>query len=498
MIRTILDYKLIDDGDCIVVGLSGGPDSLCLFHALYSIKDQWHLKLFAVHVNHQFRPGDAEQDQKFVETFCKNLKVPCYSFVIDVNQLAKEQGITGEEAGRNVRYQCFDEIAEKMKQEETGYRPGTPVKIAVAQNLNDQGETILMRMMRGTGTDGLSGIGYKRKDVHGNQIIRPLLDLTREEIEQYCEENSLVPQIDKTNAQPIYTRNKVRLELIPYLQKNYNENILLALNRLCKIAKDDKEYLYGNVDKLIKEQVKVKEANQLGVFATIPLKVLQKAHPAIGHRVMMTVFGMGGLNQDIQTIHLEGADGVIREGRTSSVAQFPNGYGLKVSYDMIEFYKITKNESHDFFYAIEKYQSESLVEINELNHRLRVKLMKVLNEADGEKISPVDFCKRQLGEEWGSRYHVVLDGDKIQNQQANLAIRTRLAGDFIVPKGMTGRKKLKNFFIDAKIQKEQRDKMPLLSLGSEIVWIVGVRISENYKVDQGTKNILVLEYFKNI
>lgn len=498
MKSTIAEYKLIEKGDCIVVGLSGGPDSMCLFHALYSMKEELYLSLFAVHLNHQFRPGDAEDDQAFVEGFCRGLDIPCYSFVIDVNQMAKEQGITGEEAGRNARYQCFYEVAKKIRSEEISYKEGSVIKIAVAQNLNDQAETLLMRIMRGTGTDGLSGIQYKRKGECETEVIRPILDLKREEVELYCQENNLVPRIDKTNEQPIYTRNKVRLELIPYLQKNYNGNIIMALSRLSKIATKDKEYIYSVVNKTVEEHAKVKESGGVGYFASMPLKVLQEAPLAIRHRVIMVMFGKIGLNQDIQTAHLDAANTVIDEGRTSSIAHFANNYRLKISYGMVEFYKMSERLNQDFFYSINKYQQESLIEIVELNCKLRVRLSKVLNEDNVEDLSAIEFCKKQLGEKWGSAYNVALDGDKIQSKQASLVIRNRLQGDFIVPKGMTGRKKLKNFFIDGKIEKEQRDEIPLLSLGSEILWIIGSRISENYKVDEGTKNVLILEYFGNI
>lgn len=498
MKATIVKYNLIEEGDCIVIGLSGGPDSTCLFHALCLMREEFRLTLHAVHLNHQFRPGDAEVDQRYVEKLCEQWCVPCHSFVMNVNEIAKKQGITSEEAGRNARYQCFYQVAETLQNQAAVCNEKQEIKIAVAQNLNDQAETVLMRIMRGTGTDGLSGIEYKRDGEKGCKVIRPLLDLSREEIEAYCQEQGLQPQMDKTNALPIYTRNKIRLELIPYIREQYNGNIVMALSRLSKISKDDKAYIYSVVDKIVKDHAKVKVHSEQDALASIPLKVLQAAHPAVRHRILLMLFGKIGLSQDVQTAHLEGADVVINDGKTSSMAHFPNHYRLRISYGMVELYKEVENEKQDFYYGIDKYQEEHCIEIVPLNQTVKIKLMKVVREEGGKTSAALEFCKKELGSKWDSGQNVALDADKIQKQQANLAIRTRMQGDFITPKGMVGTKKLKNFFIDEKIEKEQRNRIPLLCLGSEVLWIVGNRMSENYKVDEETKNVLVLEFFESI
>ncbi|MEL7658659.1 MAG: tRNA lysidine(34) synthetase TilS, partial [Bacillota bacterium] len=220
---TIVNNSLIEKGEHIVIGLSGGPDSVCLFHILYRLKDDFDISLHAVHINHGLRPGAADEDQKYTEALCADYQVPCHSFSFDVNGIAKEAGISSEDAGRQVRYRSFFEVALEIER-----KTGRSVKIAVAQNRNDQAETILMRILRGTGTDGLCGIEYLRKEKGKGTIIRPLLDISREEIEEYCRENHLNPQIDLTNLKPIYTRNKIRLELLPYLRDNFNTNITAA------------------------------------------------------------------------------------------------------------------------------------------------------------------------------------------------------------------------------------------------------------------------------
>lgn len=446
--NTIVNNGLIQKGEHIVIGLSGGPDSVCLFHVLFRLKEELKLTLHAVHINHQFRPGAAEEDQEYVEMLCENYHVPCHSFVYDVNRIAKERGITGEEAGRLMRYQSFYEIAQSLEMEN--------VKIAVAQNLNDQAETLLMRILRGTGTDGLAGIEYKRTGEGGFEIIRPLLDITRKEIEDYCKDQELQPQIDLTNLQPIYTRNKVRLELIPYLQKNYNENIMIALNRLSKIAKEDKDYLNNISENMINEYAKVGMNN----IVSMELGLLREMHPAIRNRVLLKLFSRIGLVKDITAIHLEAASNMILDGNTSANIDFPKGYGIRISYETVEIYK--KNE--------DSFQD------HELNRRLEAKLVKGTdNYMVNQNLKAFDY-------------------EEVKKSGCEPILRYRKSGDWIRPSGMVGTKKIQDFFVDAKIKKEERNTIPLVCLGSEVIWIIGHRVSENYKVKEKTQDILLLEY----
>ncbi|MDF2532295.1 MAG: putative ATPase, partial [Clostridia bacterium] len=183
---TIEKYEMIKSGDIVVVGVSGGADSLCLLHVLNTLKTELNIKLFAVHLNHQFRGVDAEWDAEFVAQICQAWEIPQRIETFDVPAYAKEHGLSSEEAGREIRYRLFDEVKDAIKGN----------KIAVAQNLNDNVETILMRLVRGTGLEGLKGIDAVRKD-----IIRPLLEQDRQNIEAYCRQNHLEPRIDKTNLQ---------------------------------------------------------------------------------------------------------------------------------------------------------------------------------------------------------------------------------------------------------------------------------------------------------
>lgn len=234
VLKTIQKYELIKNGNTIVIGVSGGPDSMALLNMLYQLKEKKKLeaKIVVAHINHGIRK-EAEEETKYVENFCKKYDIPCYIKKEKVEELAKLQKIGTEEAGRNLRYSFFEEVGQIVKAD----------KIATAHNANDNAETILMNILRGTGTSGLKGIEIKRE----NRYIRPLLECTRKEIEEYCVQENLAPKEDKTNKENIYTRNKIRNELIPYLEKEFNPNIITSLNRLATLAKEENEYLEKQV-----------------------------------------------------------------------------------------------------------------------------------------------------------------------------------------------------------------------------------------------------------
>ncbi len=474
--KTIQQHKLIENGEHIVLGVSGGPDSVCLLSVLRELAEERGLTLHAVHINHCLREKDADADQHYTEGLCKNLGVPCHVFRYDVKSMAAEQKITSEEAGRNARYESFHRVKKEIQSS------GIPkVKIAVAHNMNDQAETLLMRIIRGTGTDGLAGMEYVRDGV----IIRPLLDVTRAEIEEYCRQHELFPRTDLTNLEPIYTRNRLRLELLPLLQSQYNENILSALNRLAQIAGEDKEYLYQQVD----EAKSMVEAE--GHLLRIPRKAYSGLHPAIGKRLVSASLKELGLIQDMTAVHLDGADRLLRNGGTGDSMDFPGGYGLRMTYDTGELFgkdsdirgRRERKEGAAFRYPV---RMNGITPIPELNALLKVKILQA-----GRQTKP-------LGE---NRFSACLDltGKGTGNQAGNsvasqVAVRSRRPGDYIFPLGMKGTKKIQDFYVDEKIKREDRDKIPLLCLGSEVLWVVGYRISEKYKVTEETTEMVCIEY----
>ena len=229
ILNTVRKYNLIQNDDVIVVGVSGGPDSMCLLDNLIALKETLKIKEIVVaHLNHQIRE-EAEEETLYVKEYCKNHEISCFVKYAKILEISKEEKIGTEEAGRKERYKFFEEVASKVNAN----------KIAIAHNLNDNAETVLMHLIRGSGISGLCGIMPYRE----GKIIRPLIKCERTQIEKYCEENKLYPKFDKSNNDNTYTRNKVRNELIPYIKKNINPNIIETIDRLSELVTDEENYM---------------------------------------------------------------------------------------------------------------------------------------------------------------------------------------------------------------------------------------------------------------
>ena len=228
VIKTIVDNKLIEPNDKIVLAVSGGPDSICMLDIINKLrKREIDCQIVVAHVNHLIRE-EAQEDEKYVQKICEEKGIEFYSKSIDVLNLANNSKIGVEEAGRIARYEFFDEVLKKTSSN----------KIAIAHNKNDKAETIIMNILRGSGLGGLKGIEAKR-----GKYIRPLIDCNREEIEEYCKENKLNPRIDKTNFDNAYTRNKIRNIVIPYIKKEFNPNFIETINRLSVLASEQEKYI---------------------------------------------------------------------------------------------------------------------------------------------------------------------------------------------------------------------------------------------------------------
>ena len=244
VLSTIKKYNMIKEGDKVVIGVSGGPDSITLLNVLNKFKEKLNIKIYVAHINHSIRK-EADEETEYVREFCKKIGVEFFFKKIDVEQEAKKLKIGTEEAGRNIRYAFFEEVAKKVGAN----------KIATAHNSNDNAETVLMNIIRGTSISGLKGI-EKMRD---NKFIRPLIETTRDKIEEYCKIEKLNPRYDKSNKENVYTRNKVRNLLIPYIQKEFNPNIIEGINRLSNIATEEERFLNSLVEEeykriLIKER----------------------------------------------------------------------------------------------------------------------------------------------------------------------------------------------------------------------------------------------------
>ena len=286
VIETIKKYKLIEAGDKIVLGVSGGPDSISMLNILNEIKDEFDFKIYVAHINHLIRE-EAIDDEKFVENYCKKNDISFFCKRAEVQKIAETQKIGTEEAGRNVRYEFFEEVCSKVGAN----------KIAIAHNKNDKIETIIMHLLRGSGLSGLKGM----QPIRDNKYIRPLIECERNEIEQYCEENKLEPRIDKTNFENEYTRNKIRNIVLPYIKKEFNPNIINTINRLSEVAEEENNYLNKITEDAFNNVLIEKNKN-----IALDLKKFNNLELVIKRRVILyTINEILGTTQGIEKINIE-------------------------------------------------------------------------------------------------------------------------------------------------------------------------------------------------
>ncbi len=457
VLRTIKDYNLIEKGDQVVVGVSGGPDSMALLYILLNIKKEILFDIYVAHVNHGIRGKAADEDEQFVKNICQELKLPFYSKRVNMNKYAEEHNMTAEEAGRKLRYGFFREILKGQDK----------VKIAVAHNKNDQAETLIMRFMRGTGIHGLKGMAYKRENV-----IRPLLDISREEIENYIEKNEIETRLDKTNLEPVYNRNKIRLELIPYIEENFNPNIVETLSRTSKLISIDNEFLEQySLETYIKL---VKKSDKTSII--LDREDFNSLHKCIKQRVIRyAIKKIHGSLQGFTKRHIENIVELFSEASTGKTIHLIHGIIAKTSYNNLIIKKGKPLFSNEFFYEL---KINDIIYIEETNCFFKTKV----------------FPREEYHINYNNRFIKYFDYDKISN---GLYIRNRRNGDRFNPIGMEGTKKLKDFFIDEKIPKEKRDVIPLVLNGEDIIWVTGYRISNKYKITDNTKSIIMIEVQNN-
>lgn len=284
-LNTVKENNLIEKGDKIVVGVSGGPDSITLLTCLNKYKEKLNYEIVVAHVNHLIRK-DSTEDEQFVENVCKNMKIKCYIKKVNILELSKKTKSNIEETGRIERYKFFEEVAKKENAN----------KIAIAHNMNDNAETLLLNLIRGCGLTGLEGI----QPIEYNKYIRPLINSKREEIEEYCKKNNLNPRIDYTNKENIYKRNKIRNELIPYL-KEINPNIIQNLSRISKIIKDENEYINLEVENIYKKI----SCESLGKIE-IELKTFNNLHIAMKQNLILyTIKKLLGNTKNIEKVNID-------------------------------------------------------------------------------------------------------------------------------------------------------------------------------------------------
>lgn len=443
-VQFIEKNELFKQNEKLVVGVSGGADSVCLLSLLCKFREEIPLDLTVVHINHGIRE-EAGEDALFVKELCKEWRIPFVLREYAVNALAKEWNMSSEEAGRRVRYEAFSEVLG----EENG-------KIVVAHNQNDVAETVLFNLFRGSGSAGLTGIRPK----NGN-VIRPLLCFSREEIENYLEENQLKYCIDKTNLTDDYTRNKIRNHILPYVEEQIVKGSVAHIYKTAGLLSEQENYLDKEADLLLE---KVAEMDVNNCLCKIEREKFLKLHIFMQKKVLYKIIEeLSGSKKDITAKHIENVLDLFSKNGMKCVS-LPYNLQAKTEY---EFVRISCAEEKS---EVEAYES-TLEDAKGFTFR-------IFSDKMPDTIPEKQYTK------W-------FDCDKIRG---TLKVRTWREGDFFMVQGGRHRKTIQRYFIDEKIPKEKREEMLLLADGSHILWVVGRRISDYYKITDKTKTIIEIQY----
>lgn len=461
-------YHMVDSGDEVIVGLSGGADSVCLLFLLRQLSAQMGFSLSALHVNHKLRK-EADDEEAFVRKLCRQWDIPCKTASVDVKAYAAKQHLCMEEAARALRYRAFEEAAESGgrndenhddNDDESGNHVGKKIKIALAHHQNDQAETVLFHLFRGSGVKGLTGMRPVR-----DCYIRPLLCVTREEIEAFANENQIDYVTDASNFDMLYARNKIRHELLPMAEEEICRGSVAHIARSAELTADAVDFL-----EQITEQTYEALVRKTPDGCRIDKGALLGLHPYLRAAVVYEMlWRTGGRKRDISKAHVDGVLGLL-EGQSGRRTELI--YGMQAVLEQKDLVVIKVPEKK----ATEETELDLCGEIC------------VGTEPDSEQITVTCriFSYEKAQTIPCKMYTKWFDYDKINNCPV---IRSRRSGDYFYCSG-TARKKVKNYFIDEKIPLLERDKLMLIADGEHVMWIPGYRISSFYKVTEETKKVL--------
>ncbi len=433
--KTIKKYDMLRPGDRVVLGVSGGADSVGLLHILYGLRE-YGLDLIVAHLNHGIRGVEAERDALFVEQIASSMKLKFEFGTVNTPAHRKETGLSLEDAARELRYEFFRNVCRK-------HNAG---KIATAHTLNDQAETVMMRLLRGSGLTGLSGI----PPVSDGLIIRPLIETSRSDIEEYLESKGIEWIEDSTNKLRTLLRNKVRLDLLPELE-SYNPQIKETLARTSDILRAADDYLRKEGEKGFR-RVFTKNKSELSG----DLKKYKRLHEALRLSVLRVALEESKKNlKNISYVHLVSADELLMSETPSGESEFPEGTVVAKGHE--SFLVTTKSLlARKFSYSIPSAGKWKFDEF----------------EVDIEKVK-ADTLEEE------SEYTAYFDPDSVEFP---IEVRSFKPGDRFIPLGMKSSKKVKDYFIDRKVPRFLRKRIPIFISKGEIMWLGGFRMGERFKV----------------
>jgi len=450
--NTISKCHMIGRGDRVIVAVSGGADSVCLLDVLHSLKGVLGIELVVAHFDHGLRPGEDEYETRFVKALATSFD--CDFVTKKAGPALKLGSASLEEKARDARYQSLKKIKGQFSAQ----------KIAMGHNLNDQAETVLMRLLRGSGPSGLSGI----PPVRNTHIIRPLIEVTRSEIESYLSKRGLSHITDSSNSETKYLRNEIRLHLLPQLEK-YQPKIVEILGRTAAIMREENTWLEAKATKWLKKWAE-KGSNDEIVLPLLRFKGLPE--PLQNHVIRQALKREGGSLRRISLPNIDAIKRVATGRKPQAEVTLPNMLVVKRVYDRMIFSKSKPETPKRFCYIIDKPGAFDL-------------------ETLGCTIQIEEVERKAMADLTTSAWTACLDADLITYP---LTLRNFRPGDRVVPLGMTGHKKLKSLFIDMKIPSHVRARVPILTQGNKPIWVCGLRIDDRFKVTSKTRRVLKITF----
>lgn len=453
----VKENEMLARNCAVIAGVSGGNDSMTMLHLLRRLREIWHFHLRVVHVNHGIRGAEADRDQRMVETVCTEWNIPCSVYRYDVPELSVKWKLGTEETGRIVRRQAFDVETHKCRKQYA------VVRTALAHNKNDLAETMLHHLARGTGLRGLCSL----KPVNG-EVIRPLLCLERREIDDYIRECGIPSVLDSTNLEDEYTRNRIRRHLLPVMEREINAKTVEHMAETSRLLSEAEEFLTDEAAQLAADYREPDGSYCLGEG------FFQKKQILKSYGVRTILEKLSGRSRDLTQTHIRQVL-ELYSCRVSKRISLPYGLEAVRTYDgVILRKKIQQKPGTEGRKEQEIPLPATSEEVETPFGRFTIKVFSY----SGEKILEKKYTK------W-------FDCDKIK---CGLSVRTRKTGDYLIVGRDGGRKKLTRCMIDDKFPKETRDQVPLIADGGEILWIIGGRISERYKITSCTRNVLEITY----
>ena len=457
--QTVFKYTMIEKGETIIVAVSGGVDSMSLLAVLHGLQSEYNLNLVIAHLHHGLRGRDADKEYHFVETQARAFNVPFEGLIIKPEAYHNSGNI--QEQARTFRYRFFEKIAQKWSAQ----------KIATGHHQDDHVETLLLQLFRGAGT--LKGMA----PVRDNRYIRPLIDLTRKEVAGFAGQMGLPFCEDASNQKRTYLRNRIRLELIPWLQKEVNPSFSAALRRLSSVLMEENDLLETMTQESLK---KIELPSPSEDRIVLNRRLFNELPGALQRRLLReTYLKLMGSASGLSYIHIESVYENLKQNRGTPSKMFtlPQRCRLYLDYDVICLSATDIWRKTPYQYALSFGKGCHIPEAD-------MDLM--------TRIVPGDQISRESGDQ---RYNVCLDADRSKGE---ITVRNFRDGDRFYPLGAGGRKKVKDFFIDQKIPRSFRHRIPILEINGEIAWIIGFRMDERFKMVTGSREGLEVQVYPDL